>query len=92
MWKSVIWLKILIPLNLLTRSGNPKITPEYIKINVINVTTITINKFLILKNFSRQALHAYHLGFFHPLSNNYIEFESELPEDMKNLLDLLVKY
>ena len=47
---------------------------------------------MILKNFERQALHAYHLGFYHPSSNNYIEFECDLPEDMKNLLDLLVKY
>ncbi len=26
----------------------------------------TFNKFMILKNFERQALHAYHLGFDHP--------------------------
>ena len=62
------------------------------KINKFAKNKETFNKFLILKNFARQALHAYHLGFFHPSSNNYIEFESELPEDMKNLLDLLVKY
>ncbi len=62
------------------------------KINKFSKDKENFNKFLILKNFSRQALHAYHLGFFHPSSNNYIEFESDLPEDMKNLLDLLVKY
>ena len=52
----------------------------------------TVNKFLILKNFKRQALHAYHLGFFHPISNKYLEFNIKFPKDMKNLLDLLVKY
>jgi len=62
------------------------------KINKFAKNKETFNKFLILKNFERQALHAYHLGFFHPSSHNYIEFESDLPEDMKNLLDLLVKY
>ena len=52
----------------------------------------TFNKFLILKKFERQALHAYHLGFLHPISNQYLKFDSEFPEDMKNLLDLLLKY
>ena len=50
------------------------------------------NQFMILKNFKRQALHAYHLGFIHPKTNKYIKFESELPEDIKNLQDFLVKY
>ena len=50
------------------------------------------NQFMILKNFKRQALHAYHLGFIHPKTNKYIKFESELPEDIKNLQDFLLKY
>ena len=50
------------------------------------------NKFLILKNFDRQALHANHLGFYHPKSNKYLKFNSNLPEDMQNLLDFVVKY
>ena len=50
------------------------------------------NKFLILKNFQRQALHAVHLGFFHPTLKKEMQFNSKLPEDMKNLLDLLLKY
>ena len=52
----------------------------------------TFNKFLILKNFERQALHAYHLAFVHPVSQKYLEFSSKLPKDMRNLLDLIVKY
>ncbi|MCZ8217593.1 MAG: RluA family pseudouridine synthase [Cyclobacteriaceae bacterium] len=34
----------------------------------------------------RQALHAKTLGFVHPHSNKFVQFESELPEDFKNLL------
>ncbi len=34
----------------------------------------------------RQALHAKTLGFVHPHSNKFVRFESELPEDFKNLL------
>ena len=50
------------------------------------------NRFLILKNFQRQALHAYHIGFIHPTNKKFMIFESKFPEDIKNLLDLLLKY
>ncbi len=62
------------------------------KINRFGKNKETFNKFLILKNFGRQALHAYHIGFVHPVTKKYLEFESEFPADLKNLLDLLVKY
>ena len=50
------------------------------------------NKFLILKNFQRQALHAFTIGFTHPSTKKYLEFKSELPEDMSKLLEFVVKY
>ena len=50
------------------------------------------NKFLILKNFSRQALHASHLGFFHPTLKKNVEFNSKIPDDISNLIKFLVKY
>ena len=62
------------------------------KVNQFGKNKETFNKFLILKNFSRHALHAYHIGFKHPRTNDYLEFNNELPKDMKNLLDLIVKY
>ena len=34
----------------------------------------------------RQALHACKLGFYHPITNEWMEFTSEMPEDMKALL------
>ncbi len=34
----------------------------------------------------RQALHAKTLGFVHPITGNYVEFESELPDDMRKVL------
>lgn len=37
----------------------------------------------------RQALHAYGLKVPHPRSGNILDFHSELPEDMKKLLELL---
>ena len=50
------------------------------------------NKYLFLRNFQRQALHAYILGFVHPTTKKYVEFKSELPEDMLKLLEFVVKY
>ena len=50
------------------------------------------NKFLILKNFPRQALHATHLGFFHPTLEKNMKFKAKLPKDMENLLELLLKH
>ena len=47
---------------------------------------------MILKNFERQALHAYHLGFEHPSSKKRMQFDVDLPKDFKNLIELLVKY
>lgn len=42
-----------------------------------------------LKNlgFQRQALHAASLGFIHPITGDFIEFSSEMPDDMRELID-----
>ncbi len=40
--------------------------------------------------FHRQALHAAHLGFIHPLNSNALAFDSEMPADMQELFDTLV--
>ena len=44
-----------------------------------------------LKVLNRQALHAKNLGFIHPTTNKFINFESELPTDFKKILNLLNK-
>ncbi len=62
------------------------------KINKFGKDKNTFNKFMILKNFNRQALHAYHLGFDHPISKKRMDFDIEIPEDFKNLIELLLKY
>ncbi len=43
----------------------------------------------LLGTISRQALHAATLGFVHPKNGKYMEFSSDIPEDMRNLLDRL---
>ncbi|WP_246198617.1 RluA family pseudouridine synthase [Wolbachia endosymbiont of Ctenocephalides felis wCfeJ] len=37
--------------------------------------------------FNRQALHAYKLGLYHPKSKEYMEFRSDLPQDVRTLID-----
>jgi 23S rRNA pseudouridine1911/1915/1917 synthase len=41
---------------------------------------------LALENWRRQALHAFRLGFKHPLSGELIELECDPPDDMAALL------
>jgi 23S rRNA pseudouridine1911/1915/1917 synthase len=36
--------------------------------------------------FRRQALHAAHLGFIHPVLRHALAFHSEVPADMQELL------
>lgn len=46
-------------------------------------------KVLETLNFRRQALHAAHLGFIHPITRNALSFDSEIPADMRELFDTL---
>ncbi|HEV8033334.1 RluA family pseudouridine synthase [Yoonia sp.] len=39
--------------------------------------------------FPRQALHAATLGFEHPVSGEFLQFEAEIPQDMRELLRAL---
>ncbi len=40
-------------------------------------------------NLAGQLLHAYKVGFIHPVSGEYMEFVSELPDYYMNVLDRL---
>lgn len=40
----------------------------------------------LLKAMDRQALHAKTLGFVHPATGQYLEFDTELPDDLARLL------
>jgi 23S rRNA pseudouridine1911/1915/1917 synthase len=44
-----------------------------------------------LRNFRRQALHAFRLGFEHPVTGAWIEWEAPMPDDMEQLLSVLRK-
>lgn len=46
---------------------------------------------IAVQQFPRQALHAYRLGFTHPITNEPMSWTSELPTDMQNLIEVLRK-
>jgi len=43
----------------------------------------------VIKNMTRQALHAELLGFKHPKTGEYMEFFAPIPKDMQSLIDVL---
>lgn len=45
----------------------------------------------LINNFGRQALHAATLGFIHPTTKIYMEFSTDLPDDMQKILEYLRK-
>ena len=68
---------------------------EYGGDKILKGTTFTKYKQFVQNCFKicpRQALHAKSLGFSHPISNEPMEFDSELPEDFSLLLDKWRKY
>lgn len=46
----------------------------------------------ILKKIKRQALHSSRIGFCHPVTGEYMEFSSSLPEDMAFVCEKLKEY
>ncbi len=56
-------------------------------VNLTNNVKARIKNLLDLM--PRQALHARVLGFVHPRTGEKLHFESELPDDMKNILEIL---
>ncbi|ABB33647.1 pseudouridine synthase, RluA family [Geobacter metallireducens RCH3] len=43
----------------------------------------------LVRELGRQALHAKTLGFIHPASGSYVEFDTELPDDMARIITYL---
>ena len=45
----------------------------------------------LIKNINRQFLHAKLIGLRHPISGKYLEFKTNLPKDLNNILKKLRK-
>ncbi|MBU8892859.1 MAG: RluA family pseudouridine synthase [Bacteroidales bacterium] len=68
---------------------------EYGGDQILKGTTFTKYKQFVLNCFKilpRQALHAKTLGFTHPETKKFIQFNSELPEDMETVIEKWRRY
>ena len=65
--------------------------PTYGLKKIIPTRSMTENFKNETLKFERQALHAKVLGLIHPITNKSLKWEIDLPEDMKNLLELIRK-
>jgi len=57
---------------------------------ILKGTTFTKYKQFVQNCFKilpRQALHAKELGFIHPVTNEFVKFESDLPYDLQTVID-----
>ena len=62
---------------------------------ILKGTTFTKYKQFVencFKILPRQALHAKTLGFTHPRTKEFMEFDSDLPDDFKMCIDKWEKY
>ncbi len=62
-----------------TYGGNRKLSPKALSAEAVAAAAA----------FPRQALHAAHLGFVHPVNGALLSFDSELPEDMTELIRIM---
>lgn len=74
----------------MTHLGYPLVgDPLYGRATKARVKGLPDNVVEAMRGFPRQALHARLLAFKHPESKEMLSFESELPNDMKSLCDIL---
>jgi len=70
--------------------GDPVYRPRKLLKNLSqNFSNMPIFVVDLLKSVKRQMLHAWRLGFSHPVTVKFLTFESPLPQDMETLLENL---
>ena len=71
----------------LTSIGHPLIgDKQYGKSPLKNCSGLSVELIQTIKSFRRHALHAELLGFKHPVTEEWCEFKTNLPEDFSHLL------
>lgn len=63
--------------------------PVYGYRNIVPIRVMTDVLREALAQFKRQALHAVKLGLIHPSTETFVEWQIELPEDMKAMLEAM---
>ncbi len=67
------------------RTHQIRVHMNYIKHPIVNDPMYSYNK--IINNF-HQMLHAKIIGFYHPKTNEYMEFEAPVPKEFNNILEM----
>lgn len=74
----------------MTSIGHPLVgDPVYGRGRTAKGKTLTIEQKQALETFPRQALHAYLLGFSHPVTGERLDFSSSLPLDLQKIISTL---
>jgi len=74
----------------MTHAGHPLIgDPLYGRMTRARIKGLPETVVVALRSFPRQALHARLLAFDHPTTQERLRFESEMPNDMKELCNIL---
>jgi 23S rRNA pseudouridine1911/1915/1917 synthase len=63
--------------------------PVYGFRNIVPIRSMTQTLRDAVSQFNRQALHAIKLGLLHPATNEFMEWQIELADDMKALLEAM---
>lgn len=63
--------------------------PTYGYRNIMPLRNMTDVLQEAVHDFNRQALHAVKLGLMHPHTNTFVEWQIDLPQDMKDLLEAM---
>lgn len=63
--------------------------PVYGFRNIVPIRSMTQTLRDAVSQFNRQALHAIKLGLLHPATNEFMEWQIELADDMKSLLEAM---
>ena len=74
----------------MTSIGHPLVgDPVYGRGRLARGKTLSPEQKQALEQFPRQALHAFQLGFSHPVTGERLEFSSDLPIDLKDIFHTL---
>jgi len=74
----------------MTHLGHPLVgDPVYGRQSAARMKSLNTVARTFLDDFKRQALHAHLIGFIHPRKQQQLQFKSEIPKDIKSLINVL---
>ena len=73
----------------MTHAGHPLIGDAVYRQGRPGLGRATAEAQLFIEGFPRQALHAYHLGLVHPITEKQLDFEAQIPADLIELIEKL---